>query len=204
MGDFERAQELIVDIGKGKNWETRFPRVRKASETLGKGSDRWAMHVKGWRFSLQLSCCPGMALSFGTLHRWQPQGCLGYSWEISTDRLSYSKEKVQKLIEFQRIRGGFFRVRDGLPASVGRGEFWASLVSGILEAVTGSKELGNFYKIGTASITSSGLLEKRDPSVRRAWDYPPDRWLRSPFLKERWKGEMDRQKFDQCSLVYTN
>src|SRR4030042_216959 len=110
-GNFEAAQKLVAEIGKGEGLGKLVCQgVKAASESLGKGSQRWAMHVKGLEISAY-NChgCPGMALSFGT----SPIGAHHkdawiISWEIANDRFSYNKSKVEKLIEFQRIRGGFF------------------------------------------------------------------------------------------------
>jgi aldehyde:ferredoxin oxidoreductase len=207
-GDFERAQKLIVDIGKGEGLGKLVSRgVRKASETLGKGSDRWAMQVKGLEISAyNCHACPGMALSFGT----SPIGgshkdAWVISWEISTDRLSYSKEKVQKLIEFQRIRGGFFEC-----ATVCRLP-WVEVSFGLhwypeyLEAVTGSR-MGweDFYKIGDRVYNLIRTYWKREiPQFGRAWDYPPDRWFEEPLGQGKMKGvKLDRQKFDQMLSWY--
>ena len=67
-GDFEAAQKLVVEIGKGEGLGKLVSRgVKAASEVLGKGSQRWAMHVKGLEISAyNCHACPGMALSFGT------------------------------------------------------------------------------------------------------------------------------------------
>jgi aldehyde:ferredoxin oxidoreductase len=207
-GDFERAQKLIVDIGKGEGLGKLVSRgVRKASETLGNGSRRWAMHVKGLEISAyNCHACPGMALSFGT----SPIGgshkdAWVISWEISTDRLSYNKEKVQKLIEFQRIRGGFFEC-----ATVCRLP-WVEVSFGLdwypeyLEAVTGSR-MGweDFYKIGDRVYNLIRAYWNREvPQFGRAWDYPPDRWFEEPLSQGKMEGvKLDRQKFDQMLSWY--
>src|SRR4030042_1680744 len=110
-GDFEACQRLVVEIGKGEGLgKIVMKGVKAASETIGKGSQKWAIHVKGLEASAY-NChgCPGMALAFAT----SPIGAHHkdawiISWEIANDRFSYNKAKVEKLIEFQRIRGGFF------------------------------------------------------------------------------------------------
>jgi aldehyde:ferredoxin oxidoreductase len=207
-GDFERAQKLIVDIGKGEGLGKLVSRgVRKASETLGRGSDRWAMHVKGLEISAyNCHACPGMALSFGT----SPIGgshkdAWVISWEISTDRLSYSKAKVEKLIEFQRIRGGFFEC-----ATVCRLP-WVEVSFGLhwypeyVEAVTGSRRSWeDFYKIGDRVYSLIRAYWKREiPQFGRPWDYPPDRWFEEPLSQGKMEGvKLDRQRFDQMLSWY--
>ena len=207
-GDFEAAQKLILDIGNGEGLgKLVMHGVRAASEIIGKGSHRWAMHVKGLEISAY-NChgCPGMALSFAT----SPIGAHHkdawiISWEVATDRLSYGKEKVEKLIEFQRIRGGFFE-----SATVCRFP-WVEVNFGLdrypkyLEAVTGKKiTMDDLYKIGDRNynlIRAFWIREKG--GWGRQWDYPPERWFEEPQSKGKMKGvKVDRQKYDQMLSWY--
>jgi aldehyde:ferredoxin oxidoreductase len=119
-----------------------------------------------------------MALSFAT----SPIGAHHkdawvISWEISTDRFSYSKEKVQKVIELQRIRGGFFE-----SATVCRLP-WVEVSFGLqsypefLEAVTGSAyRWEDFYQIGDRIYNL----------MRAYWirEGRGDRWISSRSLVE--------------------
>ena len=110
-GDFEAAQKLTLEIGKGEGLGKLVSHgVKAAAETLGKGSQQWAMHVKGLEISAyNCHACPGMALAFGTCSiGGHHKDAWIISWEIANDRFSYDKSKVEKLIEFQKIRGGFF------------------------------------------------------------------------------------------------
>jgi aldehyde:ferredoxin oxidoreductase len=207
-GDFERVQKLIIDIGKGEGLGQLVSHgVRNASETLGKGSHRWAMHVKGLEISAyDCHACPGMALSFGT----SPIGghhkdAWVIAWEISTDRLSYSKEKVEKLIEFQRIRGGFFEC-----ATVCRLP-WVEVSFGLhwypeyVEAITGSRmNWEDFYQIGDRIYNLIRAYWKREiPQFDRLWDYPPDRWFEEPLSQGKMNGvKLDRQRYDQMLSWY--
>jgi aldehyde:ferredoxin oxidoreductase len=207
-GDFEAARKLIIDIGRGEGLGKLVSQgTRNASETLGKGSHRWAMHVKGLEISAY-NChgCPGMALSFGT----SPIGASHkdawiIAWEISTDRFSYGKEKVEKLIEFQRIRGGFFE-----SATVCRLP-WVEVSFGLhwypeyLEAITGNR-MGweDLYKIGDRIYNLIRAYWKREiPQFGRTWDYPPDRWFEEPLSQGKMKGvKLDREKYDQMLSWY--
>ncbi len=207
-GDFEAARKLIVSIGKGEGLGQLVSHgVRNASETLGKGSHRWAMHVKGLEISAyNCHACPGMALSFGT----SPIGASHkdawiIAWEISNDRLSYSKEKVEKLIEFQRIRGGFFE-----SATVCRLP-WVEVNFGIhwypeyLEAITGKKmSWEDLYKIGDRIYHLIRAYWKREiPRFGRIWDVPPDRWFEEPLSRGKMKGiKLDREKYDHMLSWY--
>ena len=207
-GDFEAAQKLIVDIGKGEGLgKLVFCGVRSASEIIGKGSDRWAMQVKGLEISAyNCHACPGMALSFAT----SPIGAHHkdawvISWEISTDRFSYNKEKVQKVIELQRIRGGFFESADGLPASVGRGQFWSAIVPGVFRSRHGKRlSLGGLYQIGDRIYNLMRAYWIREKGTwSRQMDYPPDRWFEEPHSQGKMKGvKLDREKYDQMLSWY--
>ncbi len=106
-GDFEAAQKLTLEIGKGEGLGKLVSHgVKAAAETLGKGSQQWAMHVKGLEISAyNCHACPGMALAFGTCSIGaHHKDAWIISWEIANDRFSYDKSKVEKLIEFQKIR----------------------------------------------------------------------------------------------------
>jgi len=207
-GDFETARTLVLEIGKGVGLGKIVSNgVRHAAETLGDGSHRWAMHVKGLEISAY-TCqgCPGMALSFAT----SPIGAHHkdawiIAWEISTDRFSYSKEKVEKLIEFQRLRGGFFE-----SATVCRLP-WVEVGFGLgrypeyVEAITGNHMTWEeLYDIGDRVYALMRAYWKREvPQFGRKWDYPPDRWFEEPHSVGKTKGvKVDREKYEQMLSWY--
>jgi aldehyde:ferredoxin oxidoreductase len=207
-GDIEVAQRLITEIGRKEGLGKLVSNgVKAASEALGKGSDRWAMHVKGLEISAyNCQACPGMALSYGT----SPIGAHHkdawiISWEVSTDRFSYNQEKVQKLIEFQRIRGGFFEA-----ATVCRLP-WVEVSFGIdrypdyMEAITGvRRQWEDLYRLGDRLYNLIRAFWKREvPGFGRKWDYPPDRWFEEPHSAGKMKGvRVDREKYEQMLSWY--
>jgi aldehyde:ferredoxin oxidoreductase len=207
-GDFEAAQKLIGDIGRGEGLGKILSNgVRRASETIGKGSHRWAMQVKGLEISgYNCHACPGMALSFGT----SPIGAHHkdawvIAWEISTDRFSYNKEKVEKVIELQRIRGGFFE-----SATVCRFP-WVEVnldfnwYPDYVEAITGNRlNLEDLYKIGDRIYSlMRAYWVRENQGFNRQWDYPPDRWFEEPLPHGELKGaKLDREKYDQMLSWY--
>jgi aldehyde:ferredoxin oxidoreductase len=165
------------------------------------------MQVKGLEISAyNCHACPGMALSFGT----SPIGASHkdawiIAWEISTDRFSYGKEKVEKLIEFQRLRGGFFE-----SATVCRLP-WVEVSFGLhwypdyLEAITGNRmSWEDLHKIGDRIYNLIRAYWKREvPQFGRTWDYPPDRWFEEPHSGGKMKGvKVDREKYDQMLSWY--
>ncbi|RPJ11972.1 MAG: aldehyde ferredoxin oxidoreductase [Deltaproteobacteria bacterium] len=207
-GDFEWAQKLIVEIGKGEGLGKLVSQgVKAAAEKIGKGSEKWAMHVKGLEASAyNCHACPGMALAFGTCSIGaHHKDAWIIAWEIATDRFSYDKRKVEKLIEFQRVRGGFFESATvcRLPwVEVSFGLHWYPVY---LEAITGEKRSWeDLYQMGDRVLNLIRAYWKREvPSFGRKWDYPPDRWFEEPQSEGKVKGmKVDREKYEQMLSWY--
>jgi aldehyde:ferredoxin oxidoreductase len=207
-GDFETVQKLIMDIGKGEGLGKIVSNgVRTASDTIGKGSHKWAMHVKGLEISgYNCHACPGMALSYGT----SPIGAHHkdawvIAWEISTDRFSYDKEKVKKVVELQRLRGGLFESLTVCRLPWVEVNFGLQWYPEYMEAITGNRfSFDDFYRIGDRIynlIRAYWIRENR--SVNRQWDYPPDRWFEEPQSRGTLKGvKLDRERYDQMLTWY--
>ncbi len=111
-GDYERAVEVAMDIALQRTELGRLlgKGVRAASMELGPETAEFAMHVKGLEISAyDCHAAPGMALAFST----SPIGAHHkdawlISWEVQRGRFDYSREKAEKLVEMQNIRGGLF------------------------------------------------------------------------------------------------
>jgi aldehyde:ferredoxin oxidoreductase len=207
-GDLDACKKIIHDTVKKKDLgETICDGVRRASERLGGDSRGWAMHVKGLEISAyNCHACPGMALSYGT----SPIGAHHkdawvISWEISTDRFSYSKEKVEKVVELQRVRGGLFESMTTcrLPwIEVNFGIHWYPKY---LAAATGAEmsqeellELGDRIY---ALIRSYWIRENGGWS--REMDYPPSRWFEEPLSTGDLKGDrLDSARYDEMLSRY--
>jgi len=207
-GDLDTCKKVIEDIVKKRGLgEIIFGGVRKAAERVGGDSRDWAMHVKGLEISAyDCHACPGMALSYGT----SPIGAHHkdawvISWEISTDRFSYSREKVEKVVELQRLRGGLFESMTTcrLPwIEVNFGIHWYPKY---LEAVRGegmSQEA--LFELGDriyALIRSYWIRENGRWS--REMDYPPSRWFEEPLSQGNLKGyKLDRARYDEMLSGY--
>jgi aldehyde:ferredoxin oxidoreductase len=110
-GNYEESKTLIEDVAFRRGLGKMLAKgVRSAAEEVGKGSDRWAMHVKGLEISAyDCHTTPGMALAYATssigAHH---KDAWVISWEVKTGRESYGSEKVDKIIELQRTRAGVF------------------------------------------------------------------------------------------------
>ena len=108
-GDFEAYKRLTTDIAYRRGLGALLAEgTMRASQIVG-GED-YAIHVKGLEVSAyDCHAAPGMALAYGT----SPIGAHHkdawvISWEVQHNRLSYGREKAEKVIELQRIRGGLF------------------------------------------------------------------------------------------------
>jgi len=209
-GDFDGAKTLLMDIAnRHGSGDLLSLGVKGAAEKLGGGASDFGIHVKGLECSAyDCHLCPGMALSFGT----SPIGAHHkdawvISWEISTGRRAeYNPEKADKVIEFQRIRGGMF---EGLVTC----RFpWIELGFELewypkyFEAATGVKtSLDELLTLGDRVYALIRALWVREfgGSWSRLMDYPPKRWFDEPLTKGPLKGShLDRDKYDSLLQVY--
>jgi aldehyde:ferredoxin oxidoreductase len=182
--------------------------VRATSEVIGKDSYRWAMHVKGLEISAyNCHANPAMALSYATC----PVGAAHkdawiIGWEISTDRSSYGKEKVEKLIELQRIRGGILECLTICRLPFVELDFGYHKIPEYMEAVTGNRFdwEDSCKKIGDRVYSLIRAYWTRENSqFNRNWDYPPDRWFDEPQSQGKLKGiTLDREKYNQMLSWY--
>ncbi|MDW7970122.1 MAG: aldehyde ferredoxin oxidoreductase family protein [Sulfolobales archaeon] len=110
-GDYRKFKELIEDITYRRGLgDVLAEGVRYASSKIGGNSANFAMHVKGLEISAyDCHAAPGMALAYST----SPIGAHHKdAWFIATEiklgRLQYSKEKIERLVWMQNVRGGLF------------------------------------------------------------------------------------------------
>ena len=210
FGDFEGAKKLLYEMAEMKGKGAIFGKGTKAAaEEIGGDSADFAIQVKGLEVSAY-DChhCPGMALSFGT----SPIGAHHkdawvISWEISQgNREGYGPEKADKVIEFQRIRGGLFETFVGCRFP------WIELGYPLedypkyFEAATGVKmSLDDLWKMGDrvyALIRAFWVREYGDKWSRKM-DYPPVRWFKDPLPKGPIKGKhLDMDKYEKLLSSY--
>ena len=203
-GNFDHAKKLIEDIvhrrGLGKLLANG---TRAAAEEIGHGSAKWAMNIKGLEISAyNCHSAPGMALAFGTCaigaHH---KDAWVIAWEMNFDRESYVPEKVAKVLEFQRIRGGAFEslVTCRFPwIELGFEMEWYPK---FLEASTGVKiSLDEIYALGDRiyTLVRTYWVREYGPRWSRSMDYPPARWFEEPPQKGSQKGvTLDLQGYDR-------
>ncbi len=184
FGDAVRAQELLGEISLRTTeiGNILAEGVLRAARKFGKGSEDYAMQVKGLEIAAyNCKFIPGMALAYGT----SPIG--GHhkeSWVITfevkqTTRESYGPEKAQKVIELQRIRGGLFEflVACRFPwVEVG----WSlEHYPKYFKLVTGVDwTLDNFWNLADRTYALIKLFWLREfPLTSRRDDYPPAVWF---------------------------
>ncbi len=213
FGDSKRAKELLGMIARREGvGDILAEGSLRAARKFGKNSEAYAMQVKGMEISAyNCKFLPGMALAFGT----SPIGAHHKeSWVITyeigeTPRDAYSQEKVDKIIELQRIRGGLFEfiVSCRFP--------WVELGMDLeryaryATEATGIKfTLDDFW---TAADRVYALMKlfwlREDPNWDRTKDYVPEVWF-DPENADK-EGPiagkiLDKEKYDQMLTLYYN
>jgi aldehyde:ferredoxin oxidoreductase len=212
-GDFDGARRLMEDITyrRGEVGELLSLGVREAAERLGGAAPDFAIHVKGLECSAyDCHLCPGMALSFGT----SPIGAHHkdawvISWEIASGRRAdYIPEKADKVIEFQRIRGGMFEclVTCRFPwIELG---FELDWYPRFFKAATGvSLSLEEMFTLGDRvyALIRAFWVREYGGHWGREMDYPPRRWFDEPLTKGSLKGaHLEREGYDRLLQTYYN
>jgi len=195
-GDYKKAAELAMDIALQRTELGKLLSngVRASSMRLGQEATEFAMHVKGLEISAyDCHAAPGMALAFST----SPIGAHHkdawlISWEVQRGRFDYTREKVEKLIEMQDIRGGLFEtiVTCRFPwVEVGLELDWYFR---LFKAATGMDM--NMEILSTINNRIYTLIRafwvREYGHWDRAYDTPPAKWFKKPLTKGPLKGAM--------------
>ena len=209
-GDFEGAQKLIEDMAYMRGHGALFGiGTRAAADKIGKGSSDFAMHVKGLECSAyDCHLCPGMSLSFGT----SPIGAHHkdawvISWEISSGtREEYGPAKADKVIEFQRIRGGMFECLVACRFPWIELGFEVDHYPKYMEAATGLKwSLDDMWALGDRvyALIRAFWVREFDGNWSRQMDYPPERWFKEPLTEGPLAGKkLNKDKYDTLLGYY--
>jgi len=193
-GDFRRAKELVEDIVYRRGiGDALAEGTRKAAERLGGHASRWAMDIKGLEVSAyDCHLAPGMALAYAT----SPIGAHHKDawvimWEIQVGRQSYSVAKVDKVIEFQRVRGGLFEslVTCRFPwVELGLSLEWYPR---FLKAATGLDfHMWDLYRIADRiyNLIRAFWVRECQTEWSSVMDYPPIRWFDEPLTEGPFRG----------------
>ena len=184
FGDAQRAKELlgIAARREGELGNLLADGTLRMSRRFGRGSEAYAMQVKGLEVAAyNCKFIPGMALAFGT----SPIGAHHKeAWVITfelkqTARDSYGREKAEKVVELQRIRGGLFEfmVACRFP--------WVELGWDLknypvyFNKATGLDwTLNDFWKVSDRIYALMKFFWAREiPDWDRTRDYPPMAWF---------------------------
>jgi aldehyde:ferredoxin oxidoreductase len=208
-GKFKATNALIEDIAYRRGLGNMLAEgVRFTAEKIGGGSSRWAMHVKGLEITgYDCHAAPAMALAFAT----SPIGAHHkdawvISWEMKVGRKRYSEEKVDKVIEFQRIRGGVFEALTMCRLPWIELGFELEWYTKFLHAATGLeinwKDL-NVIADRIYALIRSFWAREFGKNWNREIDVPPARWFEEPLTKGPMKGaKLDRAKYDAMLSKY--
>jgi aldehyde:ferredoxin oxidoreductase len=202
-GKFKDTKALVTDIAYRRGLGSILAEgVKYVAAKVGHGSSSWAMHVKGLEISAyDCHAAPAMALSYGT----SPIGAHHkdawiIGWEIEYGRDSYNEEKVTRLIETQRLRGGVFETLGlcRLPHfQLGLELEWYPQ---FLQATTGM-EL-SWASLNNIADRSNNLIRafwvrEFGKDWRKEMDVPPLRWFMEPLTKGPLRGHrLDKAKYD--------
>ena len=209
-GDYEGAKKLLLEMAAMEGDGALFGQgTMRAAEKIGGEAVDLAVHAKGMEISAyDCHYCPGMALSFGT----SPIGghhkdAWVISWEINSGiRGEYGPEKADKVIEFQRIRGGLFETLVGCRFP------WIELGYSLddypkyLEAITGIKmPLEDLWEMGDRvyALVRAFWVREYGDKWNREMDYPPPKWFKYPLKEGPHAGQkLDYEKYSKLLGFY--
>jgi aldehyde:ferredoxin oxidoreductase len=205
-GEAKKLAEIAVMIAKREEvGDLLAEGVKRVSERIG---ETWyAMHVKGLEISAyDCHAAPGMALAYAT----SPIGAHHkdawlIAWEVQHGRFDYGIEKVRKLIELQRFRGGLFETAVGCRFPVVETGISLDFYVRMFQKATGlSYSLEDHYTVADriyALIRMIWVREHGGWSIEM--DLPPDRWFKEPLTKGPLKGaKLDKDKFIEMLKMY--
>ncbi len=207
-GEYETVEKLIRMIAHREGFGNAMADgVKRAAEIINKGSSEFAIHVKGLEISAyDCHAAPGMALAYGT----SPIGAHHkdawfISWEIKMGREIISKEKVEKLIDMQRIRGGLFESFTVCRLPWIELDFPLDYYPKFLKAATGINfSINQLYFIADRIYNLMRVYWIREfKEWSRAFDYPPEKWFSKPLTKGPFKGKkLDKKAYDKLLDYY--
>jgi aldehyde:ferredoxin oxidoreductase len=208
-GKFKDTKQLVHDIALRRGLGSILAEgVRHVAKRVGHGSSDWAMQIKGLEITgYDCHVAPLMALSYATA----PVGAhhkdawiLG--WEIEYGRESYNEEKISRLIDVQRIRGGVFEmlVLCRFPHNqLGLELEWYPK---FLQAATGlelSWATMNQIADRTSHLIRAFWIREFGTNWNKDMDTPPNRWFKEPLTKGPLKGKkLDKEKYEAMLLKY--
>ncbi|MFN3803684.1 MAG: aldehyde ferredoxin oxidoreductase family protein [Pyrobaculum sp.] len=205
-GDYETARLLAYDIAYRRGAGGLLADgVKRLAERIN--GEEFAVHVKGLEVSAyDCHAAPAMALAYAT----SPIGAHHkdawvIAWEVKTDRFGYTREKAAKVVELQRIRGGWFETFVGCRfpwVEVGMSLDWYSR---LFKAATGIDATPEYFnEVGDriyALIRAFWVREYGGWS--RSLDMPPVKWFKQPLTKGPLRGaRLDYDSYNKLLDYY--
>ncbi len=207
-GDYKAVKELAYDTAYRRGLGSFVAEgVMRMSRWLGREAMVFAMHAKGLEVSAyDCHAAPGMALAYGT----SPIGAHHkdawiISYEVKVERMAYSRDKVEKLIYLQNVRGGMFEslTTCRLPwVEVGLNlDYYPRLLS----LATGIDwDLDKIFEVANRIYTLIRAFWIREYGWwDREMDYPPMRWFKDPLTRGPYAGtKLDLTKYNEMLDMY--
>lgn len=207
-GDHKAVKELAYDTAYRRGLGSFVAEgVRNMARWLGGDAVDFAIHAKGLEVSAyECHTAPAMALAYGT----SPIGAHHkdawiISYEVKVDRFAYSRDKVEKLIFMQNVRGGMFE----------------SLTTCRLPWVEVGLKLDYYPKLLSHATGLDWTLDKVFEAANRIYtlirafwireygwwdremDYAPMRWFKHPLTKGPYAGsKLDFKKYNEMLDMY--
>jgi aldehyde:ferredoxin oxidoreductase len=210
-GKYKEAKELINNIAYRRGFgDVLAEGVQATAAKIGHGAGDWAMHVKGLEVTAyDCHAAPGMALAYGTsavgAHH---KDAWVISWEVQTKRGSYGEEKIDKVIEMQRLRGGVFESLIVCRFPTTSLDFELEWYTKFLQAATGmeiSWNALNQIADRILNLIRAFWIREYGSNWTREMDVPPARWFKEPLTKGPLKGsKLDSVKYDIMLQKYYN
>ena len=110
FGNSDALNSLLEDIAHRKGLgDVLAEGVRTASQRIGQGSERFAMHVKGLEISgYDVRAAPAMALAYATCDIGAHHSrAWAITYDVQTSRTGYGRDKVERVIYLQHVRPMF-------------------------------------------------------------------------------------------------
>jgi aldehyde:ferredoxin oxidoreductase len=208
-GEFKQTESLIEDIAHRRGLGAMLAEgVRSAAERIGGNSSRWAMHIKGLEISgYDCHAAPAMALSFATCSIGaHHKDAWVISWEVKVGRESYDEEKVDKVIELQRTRGGIFESLTVCRLPWVELNFELEWYPKFLHYATGLEITWddlNLIADRVLNLIRAFWIREYGKGWSKEMDVPPPRWFEEPTTQGALRGaKLDRAKYDVMLQSY--
>jgi aldehyde:ferredoxin oxidoreductase len=195
-GKYKETKDLIKDIAYRRGFgDVLAEGVKTAAEKIGHGSADWAMHVKGLEVSAyDCHAAPAMALSYATssIGAHHKEAWV-IEWEVKFGRESYSEEKINKVIEMQRLRGGVFESLVVCRFPNTSLDFELEWYTKYLQAATGRELPFNaliYAADKTLNLIRAFWIREYGNNWTKEMEIPPMRWFKEPLTEGPLKGSM--------------